>query len=261
MEKIPKDLITVIIIICILTMLVLCLFIVWFVYKYQQKQNLHLIEIAQLKVIHENAILQSKIEIQEQTFQNISRDIHDNVGQKLTLAKLQLVSLKGSDKMQLSDIAAAIGYALDDLRNLSRTLSSDIILQNGLVEAINYEVTQLTKTNLFEIRFELLGENVFLDGKRELILFRIIQEALQNIVKHAKATKVWIVAEYQTDDVIIIIKDNGTGFREAAAKGLGLTNIQTRATLLGGNCEISSQPGYGTTLNLIIPINESIEPD
>jgi len=256
-----KQLIVALLISCSLLILIMSIFIILVIYLYKQKQNNYLNTIELLKIDNENSILQAQIEIQEQTFQNISRDIHDNVGQKLTLAKLQLVSLKGSDKIQLEDIAATIGYALDDLRNLSRTLSSDIILQNGLAQAINYEVTQLAKTNLFEIKFELLVENVFLDGKKELILFRIIQEALQNIVKHAKATKVWIVAEYKPDDVIISINDNGTGFTASAVKGLGLINIKTRATLLGGNCEICSQPGTGTSLNLIIPINESIEPD
>ena len=114
-------------------LILLISFIVAIVYKYQQKQNAYFKDIETLKAVHENTLLQSQLEIQEQTFQNISREIHDNIGQKLTLAKLHLNTLNfyntTAAALQVTDSAVMIGEAINDLSNLSRSMSSEILLQ------------------------------------------------------------------------------------------------------------------------------------
>ena len=258
MHSTPAEIIFLIVLVSTLLLSLLGIFIILVVYKYQQKQNAYMAEISILKTAHQNAMLLSQVEIQEQAFQNIAREIHDNVGQKLSLAKLQVVGMQKGDTLNNKETVNIISNVMDDLRNLSRSLSSDIILGNGLAEAIKFEVKQLLKTQISKINLEVIGEIIFLDSKRELILFRIVQEGLHNIVKHANAKNVIIILKYTKEIVSVNIQDDGIGFNKGFYKGQGLTNIEARAKLLGGSFEIGSLEFSGTSLKVSIPINDNI---
>src|SRR5882724_8425892 len=159
-------------------LLLLMSFIVTIVYKYQQKQNTYFKDLEELKITHENALLQSQLEIQEQTFQNISREIHDNIGQKLTLAKLHLNTLNFNEKektlLQVNDSVDMISEAINDLTDISRSMSSEIILNNGLIKALEFEAAQLRKSGIYSISLSTTGNTVFLSATTELVLFRIV---------------------------------------------------------------------------------------
>ena len=212
-------------------LLLLISFIITIVYKYQQKQNAHFKDIETLKTSHENILLQSQLEIQEQTFQKISREIHDNIGQKLTLAKLYLntINYAYTDKtmIQVNDSVNIIGEAINDLSDLSHSMSSEIILNNGLIRALEFEAAQLTKSGIYKICFSATGNPVFMDTNTELMLFRIVQEVLNNIVKHSDASEIDINLHYTDALLIIEIKDNGKGFYTGKNwPGTGLKNIK-----------------------------------
>lgn len=246
----------------ILLILSFIVFIILIIYKYQQKQNIYYQKLEELKATHENDMLISKIEIQEQTFANISREIHDNIGQKLTLAKLHLNTLNLSDPFvtsaQVNNSVAMIGEAIKDLSDISRSMSSEIILSNGFIKALEFEVNQLNKTGLFSINLSVTGEAVFLESNTELILFRITQEALNNIVKHANATRISIELHYEQEKLTLMISDNGKGFlMEQNFKGNGIFNMTKRASMLNGSCEIYSQEFEGTKINIQIPFHEN----
>jgi len=237
-------------------------FIVTIVYKYQQKQNNYFKDIEALKTSHENAMLQSQLEIQEQTLQNISREIHDNIGQKLTLAKLHLNTLTYDDKektaAQVNDSINIIGEAINDLSDLSHSMSSEIILNNGLIKALEYEENQLKRSGLYEIQFATTGNPVYLESSTELVLFRIVQEVLNNIIKHASASSIQMHVHYNEADLSIEIHDNGKGFNLVEnMKGTGLQNIRKRTALLNGNLQISSDENNGTEIKLKIPLYEN----
>ncbi|MEO6540631.1 MAG: ATP-binding protein [Ferruginibacter sp.] len=232
------------------------------IYRYQQKQNAYFKDIETLKTSHENALLQSQLEIQEQTFQNISREIHDNIGQKLTLAKLHLNTLnfenKGRITAQLYDSINIIGEAINDLSDLSHSMSSEIILNNGLIKALEYEENQLKRSGLYDMQFTTTGNQVYLEGSTELVIFRIVQEVLNNIVKHASASSIKMHVHYNEADLSIEITDNGKGFNLAEnIKGTGLQNIKKRTALLKGNLQISSDENSGTEIKLKIPLYEN----
>jgi signal transduction histidine kinase len=250
----PTQLIFLFIIIFTVLFLLLSLFIVFIIYRYKQKQNAHHQALQSIAVAHENALLQAQLEVQEQTFINISREIHDNVGQKLALVKLQLISVQHNHSIELNETIDTIGNAITDLRDISRTMSADTILANGFVPAIEFEVQQLNKTALFNTSFEVKGDAVFLEGKRELVLFRIVQEALQNVVKHANATEVKILVDFNPENMIVSIADNGQGFDPSAYNGQGLKNMQARAKMIDGKCEIWSSEQEGTELKIIVPL-------
>lgn len=246
--------------ICFIVLLFIC-FIVSIVYKYQQKQNAHLKDIEAIKVSHQNTLLQSQLEIQEQTFQNISREIHDNIGQKLTLAKLHLNTFDTEDRnkatRQVQDSIHIIGDVIKDLSDLSHSLSSEIILNNGIIKALEYEEDQLRKSGLYEIHFTTSGNPVYLESNTELVLFRIVQEVLNNIVKHASASVIRIHLHYHEACLSIKINDNGRGFQVPEnMKGTGLQNIKKRTSLLNGDLQISSNENTGTEIQIKIPLYE-----
>jgi len=251
----------------IVVFIIICLFLVIFLlfiigmvfFRYQKRQVLHKTNIKELEMKYENDVLQSRIEIQEQTFDNISREIHDNIGQKLTLAKLQLnrfVSENEEMKGSISDSILIIGEVIIDLSDISRSLSSDMIQNYGLLKAIEFEVSQLNKLGWCNFFLKVIGEIVFLDEKKELAIFRILQESLNNIIKHAQASEIEIMVNYSEKYFILSISDNGKGFNinnvRLGAKGLG--NIRKRTETLEGNFTINSLLGQGTSIEIKIPI-------
>ncbi|MBL0200168.1 MAG: hypothetical protein IPP81_08300 [Chitinophagaceae bacterium] len=243
-------------------LLLLISFIVSIAYKYQQKQNAYFKDIETLKSSHENTLLQSQLEIQEQTFQNISREIHDNIGQKLTLAKLYLNTLDFTDtdksRLQVNNSVTIIGEAINDLSDLSHSMSSEIILTHGLINALQFEAAQLQKTGIYKISFSATGNPVFMDYNTELMLFRIVQESLNNIVKHAAASEIDINLHYMDALLIIEIKDNGKGFLSLQDwPGTGLKNIKKRTSILKGKLIINSTHDTGTQIKVEIPLYEN----
>lgn len=262
MPKTPAELVIVFIIISVLLMLMLVVFVTIITYRYQQKQNTYFKDIETLKVSHENALLQSQLEIQEQTFQNISREIHDNIGQKLTLAKLHLNTLSYDNMAKVSgqvdEAVSIIGSAINDLTDISRSMSSDIILNNGFIKALEFEVAQLQKSEVYKIILHTSGNTAFMDTNIELVLFRIAQEAINNIIKHAEATAIDIYLNYGTGLFTMIITDNGTGFNlNETNAGTGVQNIKKRAKLLKGNATFSSIQNIGTRIKIEIPLDEN----
>ncbi|MBU3714081.1 MAG: hypothetical protein FGM46_03950 [Ferruginibacter sp.] len=246
------------IIICAVLIIVLIAIVTSIVYRYQNRHVEYLNSIVKLKLEHENDILKTQLEIQEQTFQNISREIHDNIGQKLTLAKLQLNTAGLSDNNHVSDSVKIIGDAIRDLSDISRSMSSEFIQNNGFIKAVEFEMNQLSKTRLYSFKLVVTGETIFMDAKSEVILFRIIQEALSNIIKHAEASEVLVDIHFKEDQLLVNIKDNGKGFDfKNTDNPNGLLNMQKRAHMLKGSCTIQSDMGIGTVINIQIPLYES----
>jgi len=238
-----------------------CVFIITIIYRYQLKQNSYFKEIEELKISHENAILMTQLEMQEYTFQNISREIHDNIGQKLSLVKLYLNSITYSNnapEIQVSQSISILSTVIQDLSDLARSMSCETIANNGLVKGLEFEVLQLSKSGIYEIQFEVAGNCVFLDYSKEIVLFRIFQECLHNIMKHAEASKIHIRLDYKNTEVLLTVEDNGKGFVvDKFKEGSGIKNITKRTSLLRGLCSISSGV-KGTIITITIPITDDI---
>ncbi|HLO80509.1 MAG TPA: ATP-binding protein [Chitinophagaceae bacterium] len=241
--------------------------------NYNQQSLLLQRNIEDLKFKQEKLLLQTEIEIQEQTFQFISMEIHDNITQVLSLSKLHLNCLElNKDAENLDRLTKSkdlISKSLEDLSNLSKSLDSDIIESHGLTHAIQYEIERWKRFTDDKIELELIGNVEFLKHKNELLIFRIIQEALNNIIKYAKASCIVIKIERNESELIISIKDNGIGFdlekvyeNKKVGKMSGLKNMRQRAEILGGKLTINSRPGNGSTIEAIIPVNiKSLEND
>jgi two-component system, NarL family, sensor kinase len=251
--------------ISITTLLILLLAgaIIFVAYLYQSKRLLYEKTYTALQLQHEKNIASTQLEVQENIFRHISQEIHDNIGLNLSIAKLHLISLSSDCNGNSSKINTSIdlvGKSLTQLKNISQSLNSDIINSCGLIKAIEHEIQKVRETISSKMEFEIKGEPIFLDSQKELMIFRIIQESLNNIVKHACATQSRISLNFEETNLILTISDNGGGFshsslsKHSAEGKAGLKNMESRSKMIKGEMQIDTNPGKGTTLQFIIPI-------
>ncbi len=248
-----------------LLFLMVVLFIIIFVWWYHKRRTHYNTEVSNIKAEYEKTILQSQLEIQEQTLKNISQEIHDNVGQVLTLAKLNLATTNVADQAANEKIKTSqhlIGKAIQDLRDLSKSLNTEYVEEMGLFRSIEYELELLQKTETIETAFSIEGKVVKFEKQKELILFRIVQETIHNIIKHADAKKINAAISFADEEMKIVLKDDGKGFdlsplNDAGNQsfGLGLRNMTNRATLIGAKFSISSILAQGTEVCISLPFN------
>ncbi len=240
------------------------------IFLYKKNQNKLKKDIQILYLNHEKSILKTQLEIQEQTFKNISQEIHDNISLTLTLAKLNLNVLDASNikdiKSTIENTVDLISKSIADLNDISKSLDSDLIRSYGLIYAIETEKLILNKSGLFDVEFTVEGDSSDIEGEKELIMFRIIQESCNNIIKHSKATTIKISLRYNTDHLQLSIEDNGIGFDvekmstfHSKKMGSGLTNIKNRAKMIEATAEIKSAIGLGTQVNIQLPLQKQSE--
>lgn len=258
--------ITVFIIIATILILSLVIFMILILLLYQKKQLAFLKNVETLKLDHEKNLLKTKLEIQEHTFQHISREIHDNIGLSLTLAKLNLNVLEiekiEKAKELISSSIDLISKSINDLSDISKSLNSDGIAQQGLLKALELEMERIKKSNKFRTHFKVLGNPVFFDSQKELVLYRIAQEALNNVIKHSSAQDIFMTVSFTSTTIRMSVKDNGKGFFYAnnredfqRERKAGLTNMQLRAALIDGDIEVDSEIGKGTVISVTAAID------
>ena len=225
---------------------------------YHNRRKKHLQETTLMQSKFDQALLQTQLEIQEQTLKTIAEEIHDNIGQVLSLAKLHLNTFTDSmdavSQIKVADTKQLVSKAINDLRDLSRSMHGEKITEIGLQHAIENELQILQNTKQYQTHLLIMGTQYKLEPQKEIILFRIVQESLNNIVKHSKANSINVVFRYQPLLFIITIADNGIGFDtnnlSTADTGIGLKNMHNRAALIGGKFSIHSIAGNGTCITI-----------
>ncbi len=208
-------------------------------------------------------ITEAVIRVQEKERYEISRELHDNVNQQLTVAMMYIATAeKGTNNAEalLKQSSSFIYNAIEEIRKLSKALVTPLIKDFGLCKAIEglLEDIQLANNSL---HFDFFCENFYEEDihyEFKLSIYRIVQEQMNNILKHAKAKEV--VIELYRDEVIrLSVNDNGVGFdTKKKRKGIGIHNIQTRVGLYGGQINIHSEPGKGCQLRIEFPITNDI---
>ena len=244
----------------IVGMVVILFFVIFFyllIVQLHHRRVVHEKEMYNLKAQYERTIFESQLEIQEQTFRNISQEIHDNIGQVLSLAKLNLNTIpqiESSDKIALTE--ELLGKAINDLRDLSKSLHPEKIVDIGLINAIRNELVVMQKASKLSAELITNDEELKLSNEKCIIVFRMMQEILHNILKHAKAKNVKVKMHVNDNNITIEIIDDGKGFDMANLKstetGIGLKSIQQRCALINASFNIDSTPGAGTSIKLII---------
>jgi len=250
-----------------ITFLLLGAVMISFLFLYRRRHRKHLQEKEQLRLSYERELLKTQLEIQEQTFKNISQEIHDNIGLMLSLAKLNLATMDIAQpaglEQKIGDSKKLVSQAIYDLRNLSHGLSTDYLADRGLVKAIEHELEMIKKSGAYETVFLMEGASYPLDKQDELILYRIIQETLNNIIKHAASQKIIIHLRYHPEELTLSIIDNGKGFdltpiTDNSSFGLGIKNMHNRARLIGAGFQISSTLEEGTSVTISLPVGTLI---
>jgi len=246
-----------------LAFLVFVTFLVLIVIEYRKRQLRHITEQLQLKHQYQSELLQTELEVQEQSFKYLSEEIHDNIAQTLSLAKIRMYKLseKIADsqlKENLEISTELVGNALNDLRNLSHILNGGLIAKLLLKESIEKELNYISDAKEIHTQLTVTGCVYEPDPEKKLMIFRIIQEAVNNAIKHGLANEINITLNYQPAGLNIKIEDNGTGFdlnNIENNKGLGLHNMHVRAKMLGG-IHIQSEKDKGTVVTLNVNTNE-----
>lgn len=249
------------IIVATLLFLLLAGFIFAFFIIFQKRRKEYLAEKLNLQNTFQQELLKTRLEIQEQTFQNISQEIHDNIGQTLSFVKLNINTvsfdlISDLDKEKLNESKNLLTKVIQDLRDLSKTLNTDFIKEIGLVKAIEQQLQMLQKSGVYKTDLLVTGEAFEISLQFKLVLFRVVQEVLNNIVKHANASSINISINYQHDMLMIVIKDNGKGFdlKELESnKGIGFRNMVNRMRLINGLIKVNSvaEKGSSVTIELL----------
>jgi signal transduction histidine kinase len=207
-------------------------------------------------------VAQAVVNAQEKERAEIGKELHDNVNQILSTAKLYLELAKNDHHERISLITRStdnISDAINEIRNISRSLVPASVGDLGLIESIQDLVENIKATRKLGVEFYHYGKiDRILDEKRKLMLFRIIQEQVNNVLKHANANNLIIALVSDGANIDLTISDDGNGFEPESVrskKGVGLSNITSRAELFNGKVNITSAPEQGCTLNINIPIS------
>jgi signal transduction histidine kinase len=202
----------------------------------------------------------AEITIQENERRRIANDLHDSLGPVLSSVKLQINSISISDPEDQQIINKA-GRHLDEIiasiREISYNLLPNTLQRKGLSEAVREFIGHINSKHVLNIRFYQV-KDILIPSEKEIHLFRMIQEIVQNTLKHAKAKDLQIALGEENRNVLILTKDDGIGFDiERARKettGLGLKSIESRAEILQGVISLESAPGQGTSYFVKIPL-------
>ena len=233
--------------------------LIFLVLTYNRRKKDHITEKQTLQKEHEADLLKTQLEVQEQTMKTIAADLHDNIGQLLSLTSLTLGSIKVSDEKaakKLDDSQQLVRRSIKELRQLANLLHGEKIIETGLVDAIVYEAEWLRKSGNYVVHFDNnINEELGLSTEKDLILFRLLQEVINNIIKHSSATEITITLDHFKDNILLSITDNGTGFvvDEVKKNGMGLSNLSRRTKSLQGEMEIISAIDKGTTIAIKVP--------
>jgi signal transduction histidine kinase len=210
-------------------------------------------------------LLRQLVSIQEEERRRIARDLHDHLGQQMTALRLSLESLRetcdGPAREKLEQTQALAARLDSDVDFLAWELRPAALDHLGLPTALRNFLKEFSSHFQIKGRFHTRGlGRKRLAPETEINLYRIAQEALNNIYKHARATSVDVLLELRGDEVVLIVEDDGRGFDqvEAAAagvgdRGLGLVGMRERAAIVGGTVEIETAPGEGTTVFARVP--------
>lgn len=217
---------------------------------FNNRKNKLLRQQAEVKRQFEKELAESQVEIREETLRNISWELHDNIGQLITLAKVYLQN-SDNDPGKVNETIEIIGNALNEVRALSRSINPESIRKMGLIESVNNEMNRFKRMKFMNIDFQIKGDVIEIPNNEEIIIFRILQEFFSNTFKHSRATEMNLEFLYGSDTLYIKCRDNGIGFdQDENYNGIGLKNMRNRAKLIDAKLKIDSRVGEGTELTI-----------
>ncbi|WP_293785557.1 ATP-binding protein [uncultured Pedobacter sp.] len=245
-----------------LIFLLVPVFLILYIRSYNRHKKNHFLEKQNMQQKFASEILQTRVEVQDQTMQSIATELHDNVGQLLSLTTLTLnsVNLNDEDKARkkIDNSLALVNKSIKELRELAKLLHGEQLVENGIGHAIDQEINWLNKTGTYglQVNNQLLDLQVTSPDK-DLIILRLLQEIINNIIKHAQAKHIQIDACLDKNVLHLKVAENGIGFDPDEMKtkksGMGLNSIYKRIEMINGKLVLNSAPGKGTSISIEIP--------
>jgi len=253
---------TTMVVITTLTVIILVIIIVVFFSIFQNRKIKFLFEQKEIQRKFDEEIIKSQLETQEQTLQNISWELHDNIGQLLSVANMQVNILRPQVAIEqqqlLHETGEIITKSLQEIRSLSKLLNPEVVKNIGLDEAIQLEIDRFNRLNFIAAKLSINGESLPINQKDEIILFRILQEFLSNSLKHSKTNTLEVELTYSPKALIIKARDYGVGFDQDNHNiGSGLINMKSRAALIKATLDLRSEKEKGVCLTLTYPLKEN----
>jgi signal transduction histidine kinase len=240
-----------------LGMFFLAFAIVGFVIIYKRRLMKQYMKLQEQKILHQQQLLNTSVEIQDEERKRFAADLHDEIGGGISTVLLSVSKLKKEAIESTNTVAQSekIHHQLNDLLKKTREISYNIMpptLEDfGLNEALSDVCFTISEAKVISVDYQWNGDETRLNFSQELTLYRIIKEILVNVVKHANATKVAIIIDNTSKHFKFLIEDNGKGFdTKTVKKGAGLRNIKDRALIVGAELIISSKINSGTTAHL-----------
>ncbi|MBD8083440.1 sensor histidine kinase [Chryseobacterium caseinilyticum] len=231
-----------------------------YIRKYKQRKKEYLAEIQIKNEIHQKELLATQLEIQQSTMSQIGRELHDNIGQKLTLVSLYTQQLLHENKVpdvneRIEQVSEIVNQSIDELRSLSKSLTDNKISRIKITDLIRDEVSVANAVKKCKVSFEHNFEDSDLNFEHKSVVLRIIQEFIQNSMKHSECKNVFInLKSDEETEWELSIKDDGKGFDtdEIKSNGIGLTNMKNRAKIIGADFTLTSEKNIGTSLKIVL---------
>lgn len=218
------------------------------------------LEQEELRNKHQKELLQSNIEVQESERKRIAKDLHDELGATLSIAKMHLMRLEQmhptleSKGLSIGNVRNIIETSIASVRQISHHLMPNQLETFGLVRSVESLVDQINESKQVEIDFQVPNDATKISWEKELGLYRIFMELLQNTLKHSKAQKVKIIYQEEKGTVLIKYNDDGVGLPKETVHGLGLKSMEARIKAIGGNLDLIRGDGFAALLS--VPIND-----
>lgn len=251
-----------IIAVAIVAMLLMAGAIILFVAFYQKRMIQEQLKRQVMEFDYQQKMMQAELESQESERRRLAADLHDSIGGMLSTIRVGITTIGRAlpDPRSIDETKQMLDDTITSVRRISRDLLPSTLEKFGFVHAIKELCERFQATAKINIQFSENGEIPALESQRELMVFRIVQELLNNAVKHAQASLIQVKIEL-VDQLFISVEDNGVGFNadeqkndKQSGKGLGLFNIENRARLLGGTLEFEKGRSNGSKTILTLPM-------
>lgn len=254
-----KEVVFSIIIGCLVVALLFILLLVFLVY-YSRNKNRFIREKIALQNKYQLELTRAEMEIQEETLRQLGYELHDNIGQLITLAKIQTQALyKSHPDPKLYQTQEVISKALEEVRRLSKTLDSEALSRFSLLELLRRDQIRINQMEVVQFELTATGEGPDPAHQVKIILYRVIQEMITNAMKHAQCSQIKVQLDWSMPELIVTVGDNGRGFvpqgqSTGDATGVGLSHIRNRIGMINGHIQLTSSPETGTQYVIRCPL-------
>ncbi|MCC5939609.1 MAG: histidine kinase [Lunatimonas sp.] len=221
------------------------------IHRQRQLRGRHKMEL--LKAEYQNTLLNAEKEIREETLHYVSQELHDNIGQMLSLAKLVL---SNPDPAAVSEGKQLINAIIKEVRSLSKSINRDYIKDVNFADFLGEELEKIERSGFCKTKLNQSENRITIsDANKKLILIRLVQECLNNAIKHAEPSTIEITISEQDRKLLLVVADDGKGFDiQTFSNGLGLRNLQSRMEAIEGDLSMQSSPGMGTRISMSVAL-------